>query len=56
MFAFIRVALVMISLHRNRTQAKTGKKGFIWLMLLHHSLSKEVKTGTQTGQEPGGRN
>ena len=31
-----------------------GKKGFIWLTL-PYSLLKEVRTGTQTGQEPGGR-
>jgi hypothetical protein len=34
-----------------------GKKGFIQLILPHHSSSaKEVRRGTQTGQEPGGRN
>lgn len=32
-----------------------GRKGFVPLTLPHHSPSlKEVRTGTQTGQEPGG--
>ena len=30
-----------------------GRKGFIWLTLAQHCSSlKEVRTGTQTGQEP----
>jgi hypothetical protein len=29
-----------------------GRKGFIWLTILHHCLSlKEVRTGTQIGQD-----
>jgi hypothetical protein len=29
-----------------------GRKGFVWLPLPHHcSSSKEVRTGTQVGQE-----
>jgi hypothetical protein len=38
------------------TKSNLGRKGFIWLTLSHHCLSlKEVRTGTQTGKEPGGR-
>ena len=38
------------------TKTKLRRKGFIWLTLPHYSLSlKEGRTGTQTGQEPGGR-
>ena len=33
-----------------------GREEFIWLALPYHcSSSKEVRTGTHTGQEPGGR-
>jgi hypothetical protein len=33
-----------------------GKKEFIWLILLYRCSSlKEVRIGTQTGQEAGGR-
>jgi hypothetical protein len=35
---------------------KLGRKGFIWLTVLHHwFLLKEVRTAIQTGQEPRGR-
>jgi hypothetical protein len=35
---------------------KLGRKGFIHLTLPYCCLStKEVRTGTQSGQEPGGR-
>jgi hypothetical protein len=35
---------------------KLGRTGFIWLTLPDHSPSlEEVRIGTQTGQEPGGR-
>jgi hypothetical protein len=34
---------------------KLKRKGFIWLILPHHSSSKEVRAGTQTQQKPGGR-
>lgn len=38
------------------TKEQLGKKGFIGLILLHCSLSlKEVRTGANTEQEPGGR-
>lgn len=30
-------------------------KGFTWLILPQHCSSKEIKTGTQTGQHPGDR-
>lgn len=37
-------------------QSNPGRKGFIWLVVPHHSLSlKEVRAGTQTEQEPGGQ-
>ena len=37
-------------------KSKLGRKGFIWFTLLYHcSSSKEVRTRTQTGQEPGAR-
>lgn len=38
------------------TKSKLGRKGFIWLIFPHYSLSpKEIRTGTQTGKESGGR-
>jgi poly(3-hydroxyalkanoate) synthetase len=38
------------------TNSKLGRKGHIWLTIPHYSPSlKEVWTGTQTGQEAGGR-
>jgi len=38
--------------HHDR-QKRLGRKGLICLRLLHcYQLLKEVKTGTQTGQEP----
>jgi hypothetical protein len=38
------------------TKNQTGRRGFIQIILPHHILSlKEVGTGTQAGQEPGGR-
>lgn len=39
------------------TKSKQGRKRFLWLTLPHCNPSlKGVRTGTQTGQEPGGRN
>jgi hypothetical protein len=40
-----------------QTKASWGEKGgLFWFMVSHHSPSlKDVGTGTQTGQEPGGR-
>jgi hypothetical protein len=36
--------------------AKLWRKRFIWLILLHSRSSlKKVKSGTPTGQEPGGK-
>ena len=50
----VRVSTAMTKHHE---QSKPKRKGFIWLTLPHHSLSlKEVKTRTQTRQEPGGKN
>jgi hypothetical protein len=38
------------------TKNNLGRKGFIHLILLHCNLPlKEIRTGTQTGQESGGR-
>lgn len=35
---------------------KLRREAFIWLTLLHHSpSSKQVRMGTQTGQEPRGK-
>jgi hypothetical protein len=37
-------------------QSNLERKGLIWLLLPHHSSSsKEVRTGTEAGQKPGGR-
>ena len=47
---------VTVAVMRHQDQSNLGRKGFIHLVLLHHSPSKkEVRTGTQAGQEPGGR-
>ena len=41
---------------KGHDQSSLGREGFVWLMLPHHSSSlKEVRTGTQAGQEPKGR-
>jgi hypothetical protein len=38
------------------TKNNLGRKGFIWLTIPYHSLSsKKVRTGNQTGQDPGDR-
>jgi len=38
------------------TKDRLGKKGFTWLTLPHCSVSlKEIRTGSQAGQEPRGR-
>ena len=49
--------LEFLLLQRNTyPESKLGRKGFIWLTLLHCCLSpKKVRAGTQTRQEPGGR-
>jgi hypothetical protein len=50
---FVLVRFI-IALMKHHGQSRLGMKGFVWLMLLRHCLlSTEVKTGTQTGQEPG---
>jgi uncharacterized protein (DUF305 family) len=42
---------------KHHDQSNLRRKEFIQLMIPHHSSSsKEVRTGTQAGQEPGGRN
>jgi hypothetical protein len=40
--------------HHDQERSKLGRKGFIQLILQHCcSLLKEVRTGTQAGQEAG---
>lgn len=47
---------VSIALIKHPTKSKFGRKGFIKLTLPHcYSSPKRSQTGTQTGQEPGGR-
>ena len=47
---------VTIAVMKHHDQGNLGKKGFIQLTLPYHcSSSKEVRTGTQTWQEPAGR-
>jgi hypothetical protein len=47
---------VTMAVMKHHDQKQVGKKRFIWLTLPRHSsLLKEVRTGTQLGQEPGGR-
>ena len=41
---------------KQHDQEEDGEEGFVWLTLPHQSpSSKEVRTGTQAGKEPGGR-
>ena len=48
-----RAALAVKKLHEPN---QLGDRGFIWLMCPHHSPSLvDVRAGTQTGKEPGGR-
>ena len=52
------IILVMVSIAeiKHHDKKQFGRKRFICLMFLHHSpLMKEVRTGTHTGQESGGR-
>jgi hypothetical protein len=42
---------VVVMKHCN--QSNLGRRGFVWL--IHHLSSREVRTGTQAGQEPGDR-
>ena len=49
----VRVTIAVIN---TMTKNNLERKGFVWLPLLCPcSSSKEVRTGTQTGQEPGDR-
>jgi hypothetical protein len=51
---FVRVSIAVMK-HQDQ-KASWGKKMYIPLPLPYLcSLLKEVRTGTQTGQEPGGR-
>jgi hypothetical protein len=48
------VVSVIVTVMEHHDQRILGRKGFIWLP--HHYLAfKEARTGTHTGQEPGGR-
>jgi hypothetical protein len=50
----VRVTIAVMK-HREQSYLEK-KKEFIWLILPHHSSSsKELRTGTQKGQEPEGR-
>lgn len=47
---------VSITVMKHDDQSNLEEKEFIWLRLPHHcSLAKEVRTGTETGQDAGGR-
>jgi len=56
-FTFMCVLLrVTIAVIKHHDQSNLGRKGSIWLTLPYHCSSmKEIRTGTQTGQESGGR-
>jgi hypothetical protein len=50
----LRVSVAVMRHHDGKSNS--GRKGFIWLILLHHSSSsKEIRAGIHTGLEPGGR-
>jgi hypothetical protein len=47
---------VSVAMEKHHDQSNLGRKGFSQLKLPDHSSSsKEVRTGTQTMQEPGGK-
>ena len=48
---------VSVAMAKHHNQKQLGRKGFIGLSLLPHYCSslKDIRTGTQTGQEPRGR-
>ena len=47
---------VFIAMMKHHDKKQVGKKGFMLLILLYHcSRLKEVRTGIQIRQEPGGR-
>jgi hypothetical protein len=53
-YVLVRVAVAVMKHHDQRRNM--GRKRFIWLTFVHHSLlSKEVRAGTHAGQEPGDR-
>lgn len=53
MCVLVRITMAMMKHHDHK---QVGRRGFTQLTLPHHSPSlKEVKAGTQTGPEPGGR-
>ena len=49
---FVSIAVIK---HREEKR-KLGRKGFGWFLFPHRSPTlEEVRTGTQTGQQPGGQ-
>jgi hypothetical protein len=54
MCILVKVTIVVIKDHN---QSNLGRKVFMWLTFIFTSLVliREVRTGTQTGQVPGGR-
>lgn len=49
--------VVVVVVMKHHVYSSLGRKGFIELTLPYHcSPPKEVRAGTQVGQEPGGRN
>ena len=47
---------IIIAVIQHFDQSNLGRKGFIWLVVPHLSQSlKEIRPGTQSGQEPGGK-
>jgi hypothetical protein len=62
MLSFIRVTLVMMSVHSSKTLTKTntmtksnlGGKVLFYLEV-YIPLLRDVRAGTQVGQKPGGR-
>jgi hypothetical protein len=58
MLSLLHSVLIMVTVAavKHHDQSKLRRKGFIWLTLPYYcSSSKEVRTRTQIGQEPGVR-
>ena len=48
--------MVTVAVLKHNNQQNLGRKEFIWFKFPYHCLSPmEVRTGTQAGQEAGGR-
>jgi hypothetical protein len=52
----LRVSVAAMKHHVQQLESKLERKGFVWLKLSKccSPLKEEVRTGTQTGQDPGG--